>query len=137
MVGFFATIQCNFNKEPTMSTVHQFRVTVTGHGSAPKHIFIIADHVCKAVTMALELLVPNFDAFKPGSGLKVVAKPIMRELMQYDPENIDEYELAMRDEAKRDYMAKLAAHPDCLDPNHPGCKYCENDGDEEFETCAA
>lgn len=45
--------------------------------------------------------------------------------MRYDPDNIDEYELAMQDKADRIYLAKVAAHPDCCDPEHPGCEQCE------------
>jgi hypothetical protein len=52
--------------------------------------------------------------------------------------DIEEYFIVIEEKAKRSYMAKLAAHPDCIDPEHPGCKWCESDDDdgEEFETCA-
>lgn len=50
--------------------------------------------------------------------------------MRYDPDNCDEYELAMQDKADRIYEAKLASHPDCRDPEHQGCESCEEHEDE-------
>jgi len=31
------------------------------------------------------------------------------------------------------YSNRLMAHPDCLDPEHPGCPDCEDDDDTEPE----
>ena len=34
--------------------------------------------------------------------------------------------------AMRWYQQKLASHPDCRDPDHPGCEKCmEPEGDED------
>jgi hypothetical protein len=30
---------------------------------------------------------------------------------------------------ERRYQARLSRHPDCRDPDHPGCEFCE-EGDE-------
>lgn len=32
---------------------------------------------------------------------------------------------------KRRYLNKLNLHPDCRDPDHPGCDKCRDDGDDE------
>lgn len=42
----------------------------------------------------------------------------------------DERQLAAEDRAERRYRAKLSAHPDCNDPDHPGCHSCEEGTDE-------
>ena len=34
-------------------------------------------------------------------------------------------ELARTDRAERRYHARLMRHPDCRDPDHPGCPDCE------------
>lgn len=47
---------------------------------------------------------------------------------------IDSYErdeLAAIDYCTRRYMAVLGRHPDCRDPDHPGCPACEYDDDED------
>jgi hypothetical protein len=33
--------------------------------------------------------------------------------------------------AERRYRLSLAAFPDCRDPDHPGCEYCEEGEDDE------
>lgn len=46
---------------------------------------------------------------------------------------IDEYdraELIAEDQAKKRYLAWYARHPDCRDPDHPGCADCREDWPE-------
>jgi hypothetical protein len=48
----------------------------------------------------------------------------------YDPVEQD----VMADEQKqRRYQRRLAAHPSCSDPDHPGCMWCnfDEEGDED------
>ena len=48
----------------------------------------------------------------------------------YDPVEQD----VIADEAKqRRYQRRLAAHPSCSDPDHPGCMWCnfDEEGDED------
>lgn len=33
----------------------------------------------------------------------------------------------------RAYKRKLIRHPDCRDPDHPGCSFCEEDSDPESD----
>jgi hypothetical protein len=44
----------------------------------------------------------------------------------------DDYSDELRAEAKADrvYKQKLLNHPDCSDPDHPGCEVCEGEDDE-------
>lgn len=45
----------------------------------------------------------------------------------------DEYEIRDLQEAenrRKKYVKKLHAHPDCRDPDHPGCPFCEDEEDE-------
>lgn len=49
----------------------------------------------------------------------------------------DEYDdiaadLRQDDEANLQYERALIAHPDCNDPDHPGCSLCE--GDDECDS---
>lgn len=39
--------------------------------------------------------------------------------------------LEAEDRDARLYRATLAAHPDCNDPDHPGCSHCEPTEDNE------
>lgn len=39
-------------------------------------------------------------------------------------------ELRQQDRWQRRRLARLAAHPDCRDPDHPGCEYCEPRDDQ-------
>jgi hypothetical protein len=32
---------------------------------------------------------------------------------------------------RREYQFALSAHPDCKDPDHPGCEFCEDNEDSE------
>lgn len=45
----------------------------------------------------------------------------------YDDELDD---LRMEAKAERQYNNRLARHPNCNDPDHPGCEACEGDDDE-------
>jgi hypothetical protein len=36
-------------------------------------------------------------------------------------------DLRAEDDAERRYQAQLLAHPDCRDPDHPGCANCEGE----------
>lgn len=45
-----------------------------------------------------------------------------------DRDEIDEFR---REEQKaRCYRIELSRAPDCRDPDHPGCQYCEDEDDE-------
>ena len=44
-----------------------------------------------------------------------------------DDETIDDYAWERRQERR------LAAHPDCRDPAHPGCEYCADRDDDDDE----
>jgi len=46
----------------------------------------------------------------------------------YDPEIED---LRAEDRARKRYQMALMYHPDCRDPDHPGCEQCEEDDDAE------
>ncbi len=45
--------------------------------------------------------------------------------------DIDSEILDMKEEQRkrRIYMRKLHSHPDCRDPDHPGCPICEDEED--------
>ena len=45
----------------------------------------------------------------------------------YDPEIED---LRAEDRARKMHQARLRYHPDCRDPDHPGCELCEEDEDD-------
>lgn len=38
-------------------------------------------------------------------------------------------ELKLEDLAERRHGLRLLAHPDCRDPEHPGCAYCREEQD--------
>lgn len=42
-------------------------------------------------------------------------------------------DLSAEDAAERRYQQLLAAHPDCNDPDHPGCSLCMGVGEGEDE----
>lgn len=47
---------------------------------------------------------------------------------------MDEYEISAQRTAalrQRQHVSRLAAHPDCRDPDHPGCEQCEPPDDEQ------
>ena len=41
----------------------------------------------------------------------------------------DEYYAALDEEHQRQYESALQKHPDCTDPDHPGCEECEPSND--------
>lgn len=48
---------------------------------------------------------------------------------------IDELELedlARQEQAKKAHERKLAMHPMCADPDHPGCEHCNDSLEELF-----
>ncbi len=57
----------------------------------------------------------------------------------YDHDNDDFFDEWAEAAAQKEYERKLHAHPDCRDPDHPGCARCEPeafggyDEDEEDE----
>lgn len=53
-----------------------FRVTVAVPGLAPEQVNVLAPHACNAVTMALELMFPDFDSVKPTGGIQIKAEAI-------------------------------------------------------------
>lgn len=50
----------------------------------------------------------------------------MRPLSDYEGDAADEVaELAAEVRFQRQHMQRVLAHPDCRDPDHPGCGLCE------------
>lgn len=55
----------------------------------------------------------------------------------------DEREEAVQDQTHRLHLQRLGAHPDCRDPDHPGCgqcddshcQHCGEELDDDGETC--
>lgn len=47
--------------------------------------------------------------------------------MEIEDEDYDRVEAALYADWHRRYAARLNAHPDCRDPDHPGCECCVND----------
>lgn len=49
-----------------------------------------------------------------------------------DDDDLDPYieELRAQDRYERRYQAHLMSHPDCRDPDHPGCEHCEEEEEE-------
>ncbi len=45
--------------------------------------------------------------------------------MLADYDDHEAADLAAEDRARRAYLARLARHPDCRDPDHPGCELCD------------
>ncbi len=43
-------------------------------------------------------------------------------------------ELRAQSRFERRYQADLARHPDCRDPDHPGCPQCEDEDDIDDPT---
>ena len=48
-------------------------------------------------------------------------------------DNEPDPELAAQDRFNRRRQRELARHPDCRDPDHPGCPACEPDGEDGDE----
>ena len=49
----------------------------------------------------------------------------------YDPDDDDLEELRLDAIAERQHLNRLARHPDCRDPDHPGCQACQDNEDED------
>lgn len=49
----------------------------------------------------------------------------------YDRIEDERAELDALDRARKAYRAKLARHPHCDDPEHPGCSQCVDEEDPE------
>lgn len=47
--------------------------------------------------------------------------------MSYDFDEADAQEAAAQDRFERNYNRQYMAHPDCRDPDHPGCELCMED----------
>ena len=47
--------------------------------------------------------------------------------MNFDDFDPDIEDLKAQDRFQRQLDARLRAHPDCRDPDHPGCEHCEDD----------
>lgn len=50
-----------------------------------------------------------------------------------DADDSELYELRREWMAERRRKSLLAAHPDCRDPDHPGCEHCCDEEAEEQE----
>jgi hypothetical protein len=44
-----------------------------------------------------------------------------------DPDDTERAELAAEARYLRQYQGRLRRHPNCNDPDHPGCDNCEGD----------
>ena len=40
-------------------------------------------------------------------------------------------EIKRENQLRREYQSALSAHPDCKDPDHPGCEFCEDNKESE------
>lgn len=49
----------------------------------------------------------------------------------FDDWDPDIEDLKLERLADRRYKARLAAHPSCRDPDHPGCEECSDEDDGE------
>jgi hypothetical protein len=49
-------------------------------------------------------------------------------IYEYDQHEADE--LRLQDQFERKQRQKYAAHPDCRDPDHPGCDKCSESDDD-------
>lgn len=47
-----------------------------------------------------------------------------------DLDDIEAAELRRQDAGERRHQRALLRHPDCTDPDHPGCEYCLEEGDD-------
>jgi len=56
--------------------------------------------------------------------------------MPFDKDELEQDyqdDLRTQDAFERRQRQQLAFHPECNDPDHPGCENCENDAGEEFD----
>ena len=44
-----------------------------------------------------------------------------------EPDEDDIAELRAETRHQRRYSRQLSAHPECIDPDHPGCEQCQED----------
>lgn len=51
-------------------------------------------------------------------------------MYDYDAAQDEMEELRAQAQAERRYQRMLTAHPDCRDPDHPGCESCEEAADD-------
>lgn len=51
--------------------------------------------------------------------------------MNCDDYEFEREELRAQDRFERNYLRRLTAHPDCRDPDHPGCEQCEDDYNDD------
>ena len=51
----------------------------------------------------------------------------MEAAVNFDDFDPDIEDLKAQDRFQRQLDARLRAHPDCRDPDHPGCEHCEDD----------
>ena len=51
----------------------------------------------------------------------------------YDGPDYDAEDERQNDLARKRYNAALMRHPDCRDPDHPGCADCDEDFEENDE----
>lgn len=54
----------------------------------------------------------------------------MTERYDFDPNEADYEELRAQDRADKRHQAQMLRHPDCRDPDHPGCEQCEDEDDK-------
>ena len=54
----------------------------------------------------------------------------MTELYDFDPNEADYADLRAQDQFEKRQQRALMAHPDCRDPDHPGCDHCEESDDD-------
>lgn len=53
--------------------------------------------------------------------------------MDYDLTDCDVEELKAEARAQRALLYRLIRHPDCRDPDHPGCERCEEPEEQNDE----
>jgi len=51
--------------------------------------------------------------------------------IDYDAADDARAEFAAQDRADRAHRRLINAHPDCRDPDHPGCDRCRDDEDDD------
>jgi len=48
-------------------------------------------------------------------------------------DELDMDDMRLEQQAMRWYQQALAAHPDCRDPDHPGCEKCMGADDDDYQ----
>jgi len=54
-------------------------------------------------------------------------------MIGYDPDNAEHRELKSQDLYEKRYRFQLMSHPNCRDPDHPGCPECDDDDTQDYE----